>query len=36
VSSTTTTPRAGNPKLKRAIILVGLLVLVGLLGYQLY
>lgn len=31
-----TTPRAGNPKVKRAIILVGLLVLVGLLGFQLY
>jgi hypothetical protein len=31
-----TTPRAGNPKVKRAIILVGVLVLVALLGYQLY
>jgi hypothetical protein len=36
VSSTTTKPRAGSPKIKRAIILVGLLVLVGLLGFQLY
>jgi hypothetical protein len=30
------TPRAGNPKVKRAIILVGLLILIGVLGFQLY
>jgi len=31
-----TTPRAGNPQVKRAIIAVGVLVLVALLGYQYY
>jgi Protein of unknown function (DUF3105) len=31
-----TTPRAGSPKVKRVIILVGLLVLVAALGFQLY
>jgi hypothetical protein len=31
-----TTPRAGNPKIKRLIIALGVLLLVGLLGYQYY
>ena len=31
-----TTPRAGDPKVKRVIIAVGVLVLVALLGYQYY
>jgi hypothetical protein len=31
-----TAPRAGNPRVKRAIIAVGVLVLVALLGYQYY
>jgi uncharacterized protein DUF3105 len=31
-----TTPRAGNPQVKRAIIALGVLVLVALLGYQYY
>jgi hypothetical protein len=33
---TSTIPRAGNPKVKRAIIGVGLLVLIAVLGWQLY
>jgi hypothetical protein len=33
---TSTIPRAGNPRVKRAIIGVGLLVLIAVLGYQLY
>jgi Protein of unknown function (DUF3105) len=31
-----TTPRAGNPKVKRVIILVGLLVVLAVVGFQLY
>jgi hypothetical protein len=36
VASTTTTPRAGNPNVKRALIGVGFLVLIGLLAFQVY
>lgn len=34
--STTTRPRTGNPRVKRGIIALGVLVLVAILGYQFY